>query len=87
MNEVSLQSKGFFVGLAAFIVTTVALVLIGQKFAIYWLTFSYTYDNQAEGLYFTVEPVMPLILGFMMSMITEWIYIRNSSKKDSMHQS
>ncbi|MEK4091841.1 hypothetical protein [Viridibacillus sp. FSL H8-0110] len=78
-----LKLKGFFVGVMSFIVLTIALVFIGNEFSISWLTLAYTHQNSESGIYVSIEPLMPVMIALLASLILEYVYVRHNSKKIS----
>jgi len=78
-----IKQKGFFVGFISFIVIIIALVFIGHEFSISWLTLAYNHQNSESGIYVSIEPLMPVMIALLASLILEYVYVRHNSKKIS----
>lgn len=76
-----MKGKRFLVVFLTLMITTSTLLFIGNAFSIGWLTFSYEYENNAEGFSFTASSFMPLILGLIASFIAESLYVRKMKQK------
>lgn len=79
-----MKGKRFLIAFLTLIITTGALLFVGNLFSIDWLMFSYEYENSADGFSFSASSFMPLILGLVASFIAENIYVRKMEQKKRM---
>lgn len=70
-----MKLKGFLVTFGAFALTTVLLYLLGYLFTIPLLMFQYEYTDNASSFFVTTGSLVPLIIGLVVSFITEKIYL------------
>ena len=69
-----MKLKSFIVGFVSFVLTTVLLYLIGYMFTIPALMFQPEYTDNSNGFFITISSLLPIIIGLVISFISEGIY-------------
>lgn len=70
-----MQIKSFIVTYGSFIVTTTILYFLGDVFNISWLQMQYEYRNVSNEFYLSIGSFVPILIGLIISFMTEKIYI------------
>ncbi|WP_404330330.1 hypothetical protein [Mesobacillus maritimus] len=70
-----MKLKSFVVTFGSFVLTTALLYLIGHVFTIPLLMFHYEYTDNANGFFLTTGSLVPIIIGLVISFISERIYL------------
>ncbi|WP_010632573.1 hypothetical protein [Sporolactobacillus vineae] len=76
-----MKLKRFMVGLCSFALTSGFLYFVGYLFAIPFLTLHYEYVNDAHGFFFSINSILPLIVGLIVSYFAEKIFMKKHQKK------
>ncbi|MBM7655185.1 hypothetical protein [Neobacillus cucumis] len=76
-----MKLKSFIVTFGSFILTTTSLYLIGYVFTIPTLMFHYEYTDNTNGFFITTGSLVPIIIGLVISFISERIYIYKHRQK------
>lgn len=82
----STKLKSFFVGMMIFLLSTATVSLIGYVFNISILSLAFEYQNNQEGIFISLNQALPVIIGFISSLVGEHLYRRkkadNKKKSD-----
>jgi hypothetical protein len=70
-----MKIKRFIIGFSSFLFTTSLLYLIGHLFAISLLMLHFEYTNNSNGLSISIGSLLPLIIGLIVSYISEKTYV------------
>jgi hypothetical protein len=71
--------KKFIIVIFSFFLTAGFFSWIGRRFLISWLLFDYQYTD--KGVFFSIGPLVPIMIGFIVSIFVEKIYIKRSQQK------
>jgi putative flippase GtrA len=78
-----MKFKRFIVGLASFLITTALLYIVGYLFHIPMLTYHHQYLENANGFSISIDSIIPLIIGLIVSYFAEKIYVYKQRQKIS----
>ena len=78
-----MKLKSFIVAFGSLVLTTTLLYLIGYIFTIPLLMFQYEYKNNVNGFFISTGSLIPIMIGLVISFISEKIYLYKNRKKIS----
>lgn len=77
-----MKLKSFLISLESFVLATAFFYWLGSFFDISWLQFQYEYINDSNEFYLSIGSFVPVLIGLIISFITEKLYIYKYSKQD-----